>query len=174
MWVDGIHDIFCQSAHQMDMAFEDGTVLDGLLIGPELQNRSNEIPGLCTPGPYVIAELLKGVELQRWLPDYLAGLCKLGEEVVRKHGYWIIEPKLHVPPAPICKSNYFESESLTITVKVPGVYLFNKSFWIQLGHAPGYPIIQFVLHLPLLRVTRVLGRTQPEVLSFCFAGFTFL
>ena len=126
----------------MDTASEDATVLDGLIIGPELQNRSHESPGLCTPGPHVTAELLNGVELQRWLPDYLAGFCKPVEEVVREHGYWIIEPELRVPLAPVCKSNYFESKSLTITVKVPeGVNLFNKSFQLQPVHAPGYPII---------------------------------
>ena len=75
------------------------------------------------------------------------------EEIVGEHGYWIVKPELHVPPAPVCKSNYFESESLTITVEVlEGVYLFNKSFWIQLGPCAWLSNhMTCILHLPLLR-----------------------
>ena len=82
----------------------------------------------------------------RDLSSTLPRTGKLIKQVVRKYGYWVVEPDIHIFLAPINNGNDLQGKGLCIFAEMPeGINLFYIPLWVQMMDTSRDPIVGLVL-----------------------------
>ena len=130
-WVHSGHNIFCQSTDWTYLASKQFSVSDRHLISPKLQDRGHPNPGFRALLPDISSSFGQMVRFVRDFSPTLPGPGKLVKQIMGKYGYRVVEPGIHILPAPIYDCNDFKCKALCVLTEMPeGIDLLHIPLWV--------------------------------------------